>query len=69
METPADRLEAALEMWADGVSIMRESLRRRRPGATADEIEAAVESWLQTRPGAELGDAEGVPVVWPRSRR
>lgn len=68
-ETDADRLEIALEMWEDGVAIMRENLRRRAPDATEQEIELALDAWLVTRPGAEHGDAEGVVVSWPRSRR
>lgn len=59
-ETDADRLEIALEMWEDGVAIMRENLRRRAPDATEQEIELALDAWLVTRPGAEHGDAEGV---------
>jgi hypothetical protein len=60
-ETPAERLAAALEMWEDGVRIMRENLRRRMPQATEDEIEAALDVWLRDRPP----DADGVPVSWP----
>ena len=68
-ETPADRLESALEMWEDGVCIMRENLRRRFPTASADEIEVALDTWLRTRSGAEHGDGEGIVVAWPRPRR
>jgi hypothetical protein len=63
-ETPGERLEAALEMWEDGVAIMRANLRRRMPKATDDEIEAALDAWLCDRPP----DADGVPVPWPRHR-
>lgn len=63
-ETPADRLEAALEMWEDGVCIMRENLRRRRPEASPEELEAALSAWLRDRPG----DADGVAIAWPRHR-
>lgn len=68
-DTDADRLEHALEMWADGVCMMRESLCRRFPAAPAEEIEVALDLWLATRPGAEGGDGEGVAVAWPRPRR
>jgi hypothetical protein len=64
----ATRLEMALEMFEDGVLIMRENLARRYPDASADEIEARLASWLAERPGAELGDGDGVPGRWPRSR-
>jgi hypothetical protein len=63
-ETVADRLLATLEMWEDGMTIMRENLRRRMPEATEDEIEAALDAWLCDRPP----DADGVPVSWPRRR-
>ncbi len=65
-DTEASRLEAALEMWDDGVLIMRENLRRRNPGASEEQIEDALDRWLTTRPGAEFGDSDGVPVPWPR---
>jgi glycine/D-amino acid oxidase-like deaminating enzyme len=63
-ETPGERLEAALEMWEDGIAIMRANLRRRMPKATDDEVEAALDAWLCNRPP----DADGVPVPWPRHR-
>lgn len=69
METPADRLRSALEMWEDGVCIMRERLRRLHPSASNDQIEAELDRWLATRPGAEYGDSDGVVVAWPRPRR
>jgi hypothetical protein len=62
--TPGERLEAALEMWEDGMEIMRANLRRRMPSASPDEIEAALDAWLCDRPP----DADGVPVPWPRRR-
>ena len=65
-ETEADRLESALEMWEDGVCMMRENLRRRYPTASTAELEAALDEWLTTRSGAEHGDGEGVAVRWPR---
>lgn len=68
-ETAADRLERALEMWDDGVCLMRESLRRRHPAASEAELDAKLDAWLTTRPGAEHGDAEGIAVAWPRAPR
>jgi hypothetical protein len=63
-ETPGQRLEATLEMWEDGIAIMRANLRRRMPSATEDEIDAALDTWLCDRPP----DADGVPVPWPKHR-
>jgi exonuclease VII small subunit len=60
----AERLEAALEMWEDGVQIMRENLRRRSPQASEQQIEAALGAWLADRPY----DADGVVVPWPSRR-
>ncbi|HZS32958.1 MAG TPA: hypothetical protein VFC42_06220 [Methylomirabilota bacterium] len=49
--------------------MMRERLRRERPGLSAEEVEARLIEWLQQRPGAELADASGRPVPWPRRSR
>jgi len=57
--TPAGRLRLALDLFESGVALMRQNLRRDRPSASESEIEAAIVSWLQTRPGAEHGDAVG----------
>jgi hypothetical protein len=60
------RLLDALEMWEDGTQIMRENLRRRSPGATDEEIEAALARWLE---GPDDVDSNYVRVEWPRPRR
>jgi hypothetical protein len=57
-----------LELFAAGEEIMRQNLRRRFPDATVEEIEERLLAWLHERPGAEHGDAEGRPGVWPRRR-
>jgi hypothetical protein len=62
----ANRLLEALEMWEDGVQIMRENLRRRSPHATSEEIEVELARWLA---GPDLVDADHVVVGWPRQRR
>lgn len=59
IETAADRLRAALEMYEVGEAMLRARLRRERPDASDDEIEAEVLAWLQRRPGAEFGDFPG----------
>lgn len=60
-DTAADRLLTAFELHAFGVRIYRQRLRLEQPEASDDEIDAAVEAWLRHRPGAEHGDAVGVP--------
>ncbi len=67
-EGAAQRLRLALDLFAAGEAMMRENLRRRFPGAGAEEIEERLVAWLSERPGAELGDAVGRPGTWPRSR-
>jgi hypothetical protein len=57
----AERLRFALELFDDAVDMLRLRLRRDRPGATDEEIEAAVEAWIVHRPGAEHGDAASDP--------
>jgi hypothetical protein len=65
----AARLRAALELSALGESIRRAQLQREHPDATEAEIDALVVAWLQTRPGAEHGDAWGRAIPWPPPAR
>jgi len=65
-ELLALRLRTALALSAFGESIRRAQLRREHPEASDHEIDALLTAWLQTRPGAEHGDAVGRPVSWPR---
>jgi hypothetical protein len=67
-EVMAARLRTALDLCELGESMRRAQLRREHPGATDDEIEALLVAWLETRPGAEHGDAWGRPISWPPSR-
>ena len=64
-ETFAIRFQAALDLCELGESIRRVQLRREHPGATDEDIEALLVAWLETRPGAEHGDACGRPISWP----
>ncbi len=61
MREAAKRLEQALEMWEDGVQIMRENLRRRMPDASESVIEVELDRWLA---GPDPGDWDRV--VTPR---
>jgi hypothetical protein len=67
-ETLAERLALTFELFEFGVDMMAANLRRRYPDATPDEIDRHLEAWLAERPGAELGDAPGVPVPLARFR-
>jgi hypothetical protein len=75
METPAgkarlvENLRLTFDLHEAGVGMMRQSLRRRFPGALEEEIEARLWAWLHDRPGAELGDGPGEAVAWPRAAR
>jgi hypothetical protein len=64
----AARLRTAFELCALGESMRRAQLRREHPDASDADIEALLAAWLQTRPGAEQGDAWGRPISWPPSR-
>ena len=59
-EAAVQRLRLAFDPHAAGEAIMRQNLRRRHLEASEAEIETLLVEWLQTRPGAEAGDAEGV---------
>ena len=67
-EVLAARLRTALDLCALGESIRRAQLRREHADATDEQIERMLVSWLQTRPGAEHGDAWGRPISWPPVR-
>jgi hypothetical protein len=62
-------LRLTFDLHEAGVEMMWQSLRRRFPDAANAEIEARLSAWLHERPGAELGDALGEVVVWPRHGR
>jgi hypothetical protein len=65
----AARVRLALDMYATGEALMRQRIRREHPDLPPAEVEARLCAWLQTRPGAEHGDAEGRPGKWPRTAK
>ncbi len=66
-EVLAARLRTALDLCEMGESMRRAQLRREHPDLPDKEIEALLVVWLETRPGAEHGDAWGRPIAWPPS--
>jgi hypothetical protein len=65
----AERMRLAFDLYATGEALMRQRICRENPKLFPAEIEARLVAWLQTRPGAEHGDAEGRPGTWPRTRK
>jgi hypothetical protein len=65
----AERMRLAFDLYATGEALMRQRLCRENPNLSPADIEARLVAWLQTRPGAEHGDAEGRPGTWPRTRK
>ncbi|MDN5759989.1 MAG: hypothetical protein L0H59_15930 [Tomitella sp.] len=63
-EPAAERMRVALDLYETGERMLRQRLRRERPEAAPDEIDAEIARWLCRRPGAEHGDHPG-----PRSAR
>lgn len=57
----AERMRQAFDLHDAGVSMMRAKLRRDHPDADEAEISRRLRDWLHTRPGAEFGDAVGIP--------
>lgn len=51
-----ERLYTAVDLWATGVALQRQAIRRRNPDVSNEEIEVLLNRWLQQRPGAETGD-------------
>jgi hypothetical protein len=65
----AERMRLTFDLYATGEALMRQRICREHPGLSPAEVEARLVAWLQTRPGAEHGDAEGQPGTWPRTPR
>jgi hypothetical protein len=60
LRAPSERLRTALALYKDGVAMKRAQLRRQDRAASEEEITLRFVAWLRTRPGAALGDAEGI---------
>ena len=56
-DAAALRFRLALDLFATGEALMRQRIRRLRPGFTEAQIEERMAEWLRERPGAERGDA------------
>ena len=55
----AAKLLIALGLFRDGEALMRQNLRRSRPGASDHEVEQDLLAWVRIRPGAVHGDCPG----------
>jgi len=62
----AERFQMALALYELAEEMVRQNYRRKHPQASREEDEAVVYAWQRRRPGAEFGDADGVPGTWPR---
>lgn len=60
LSAAARRLRTALALHEDGVAMKRAQLRRQNQTTNEEGIARRLAEWLRTRPGAELGDAEGL---------
>jgi len=54
-------MQIAFELAEAAEEMKRLTLKRQHPDATEEEIERMIVAWYQYRPGAELGDGDGVP--------
>ena len=55
----ADSFRTTLDLFATGLDLMRQNLRRSHPEAGDEEIERLLYQWLLDRPGADAGDCAG----------
>lgn len=55
----AEAFRTTLDLFATGLAMKRQSLRRSNPEAGDEEIEQRLQQWLLDRPGAEHGDSPG----------
>ena len=67
--TAADAFRTTLDLFETGLELMRQTLRRRYPDASDEEVEDRLGRWLRERPGAEWGDAPGRRVEIGSGRR
>jgi hypothetical protein len=67
--TSAERFGLALDLYAVGEALVRQRICRDHPDLDPVEVEACLVAWLESRPGAEWGDADGRPAQWPRTPR
>ena len=63
----AERFGLALDLFATGEALVRQRICREHPDLNQAEVEARLVAWLESRPGAECGDADGRLVRWPRT--
>lgn len=56
IEQLIERFQTAIDLWATGVTLRRQAIRREHPEASLEEVEQRLNQWLQHRPGAEQGD-------------
>ena len=68
-EKIVQRLLTTFDLFEAGCEMMLATLRRKNPHLGEEEIKKLFVQWLQHRPGAEHGDAPGVPGKWPRKRK
>lgn len=54
-----ERFRTTVDLWATGLTLRRQAIRRDRPDASEAEVDALLRAWLQERPGAEHGDGAG----------
>lgn len=63
------KFRVVVDLFRTGVDMKYRQLRRLHPDATAAELRRLLRAWLHERPGAELGDGEGRPIPWPRTKK
>ena len=51
-----EQFRTTIDLWATGLTLRRQAIRRSRPDASDAEVDALLSAWLQERPGAEWGD-------------
>jgi Rv0078B-related antitoxin len=54
--SPASAFQESLDLFATGLALMRQNLRRRHANADEVTIDQLLNDWLLERPGAKLGD-------------
>jgi len=51
-----ERFRTTMDLWATGLTLRRQAIRRSLPTASDADVDALLWAWVQERPGAECGD-------------
>ena len=61
MTSSQAKFQVIIELFELSQRAFLHKLKKKHPNLTEEETASELRKWYQLRPGAELGDAEGIP--------